>query len=123
MGRFAVLIQRLTGWDEVKVRLKLWRALVLAESSGLFAVILFVVLWVLAATSGCAHSQQLKSRPHQGRFNLSLEISRITAQMRRAGCFPKDVHVSYMNPTSYTVSVSGAYYERYDTNNVEGVKK
>lgn len=123
MGRFAVLIQRLTGWDEVKVRLKLWRALVLAESSGLFAVILFVVLWVLAATSGCAHDQQLKNRPYQGRLNLSLEISRITAQMRRAGCFPKDVHVSYMNPTSYTVSVSGAYYERYDTNNVEGVKK
>lgn len=123
MGRFAVLIQRLTGWDEVKVRLKLWRALVLAESSGLFAVILFVVLWLLAATSGCAHAPPQERREPQGRFNLSLEISRITSQMRRAGCFPKDVNVAYMNPTSYTVSVSGAYYERYDTNNVEGVKK
>lgn len=123
MGKFAVLMQKLTGWDEAKVRLKLWRALVLAECSGVYAVIVFVILWILAATSGCAYGPQLESRPHQGKFNLSLEISRITLQMRRAGCFPKDVHVSYMNPTSYTVSVSGAYYERYDTNNIEGVKK
>ena len=51
------------------------------------------------------------------------EISRITSQMRSAGCFPKDVHVSYTNPTSYTVQVSGPYYEKFDTNKLKGERK
>ena len=123
MGRFAVLIQRLTGWDEAKVQLKIWRTQIFIACTCFYAIALFILLWMIAAVSGCSYAGSPTIPAIHENREISVKISRITSQMRRSGCFPKDVNVSYMNPTSYTISVSGFYYERYDTNNVEGVIK
>ena len=122
MGRFTVLIRKLTGWDEIRFRLKIYRALMLAQCSGAFAIVLFIILWLLA-TTGCVSNDRCNECVVKTHFNLSEEISRITSQMRSAGCFPKDVHVSYTNPTSYSVQVSGPYYEKFDTNKLKGERK
>ena len=123
MGRLAVLIARWTDMDPIKVSIKLYQVLYLVQGSGIAAILIFAILWMLATCSGCATGHEAPALLIEKRFDLSEEISRITLKMRQAGCFPKDVHVSYTNPTSYTVQISGPYYEKFDTNKLKGKRK
>lgn len=93
------------------------------QGSGIAAILIFAILWMLATCSGCAAGHEAPALLIEKRFDLSEEISRITLKMRQAGCFPKDVHVSYTNPTSYTVQISGPYYEKFDMNKLKGERK
>ena len=100
--------------DMIKWQLRLLRAIHVLYCSGALAAILFVILWLLA-TTGCAsvrETQPVAAEPDAQPMALGEEIDRVTHEMRRAGCWAKDVSVSYTGPTTYVISVSGPYYEK-----------
>lgn len=105
-------------YDKIKWRIRLYRALNTLYCSGALALIVFVVLWLMVLMSGCASARDVCREPSavvEGR-SLSGDISHLMVEMERAGCWAKEVSVSYSGPTSYVISASGPYYTLRDKN-------
>ena len=113
-------------FDDWKWQRRIWRLKMTLYWACASGAGLAVVLWLVAATSGCTVGDVRREERIPAmctRKDLSVEISQIAAKMTRAGTWPDGVSVSFTNATNYSVSVTGKYYPALDTNNVREVVK
>ena len=83
----------------------------------IYAMILFAILWGIASFSGCANDVTTAPfAPPAHSEPLSLRLSAMMAEMREAGCWPMAFSIAYTNPTNYSISISGKYYDALDRN-------
>lgn len=89
-----------------------------ARVYALYAAILFAILWVIANCSGCASEvgAAFPATRAETKENLSLRLSTMMAEMRKAGCWPTAFSLTYSCPTNYSISISGKYYDALDLN-------
>ena len=108
---------------ELMFRLWWW-----ARVYALYAAILFAILWVIAnCCAGCASGRNDTGREEpvaaMADEPLSLRLSRMTEEMRKAGCWPMEFGLVWSNPTNYSISVSGKYYDALDRNRTNLVER
>ena len=94
----------------------------------LYAAILFAILWVIAnCCAGCASGRNDTGREEpvaaMADEPLSLRLSRMMEEMRKAGCWPMEFGLVWSNPTNYSISVSGKYYDALDRNRTNRVER
>lgn len=101
-----------------------------ARVYALYAAILFAILWVIAnCCFGCAslRSGTAREREHTTVAipdePLSMRLSRMMEEMRKAGCWPMEFGLVWSNPTNYSISVSGKYYDALDRNRTNLVER
>ncbi len=87
-----------------------------ARVYAIYAAILFAILWGIASFSGCANDAAAPAAQPVHHEALSLRLSAVMEEMREAGCWPMTFSVAYTNPTNYSISVSGKYYDALDRN-------
>lgn len=105
-------------YEKMKWMIRFYRALNTLYCSGALALIVFMVLWLMVMMSGCASGGTVRAEAASvpPARSLSSDITFLMVEMERAGCWAKDVSVSYAGPTSYVISASGPYYTRKDQN-------
>lgn len=113
--------------DREKIRELMFRAWWWARVYALYAAILFAILWAVAnCCSGCTSGRNGTGR--EGAVAaadepLSLRLSRMMEEMRKAGCWPMEFGLVWSNPTNYSISVSGKYYDALDRNRTNTVNR
>lgn len=101
--------------DEDRIRRLMFRLWWWARVYAIYAAILFTVLWAVAnCCCGCANSSAAPSARAAREELLSERLSAMMADMRRAGCWPTGYSLTYANPTNYSITVSGKYYDALD---------
>ena len=107
---------------ELMFRLWWW-----ARVYALYAAILFAILWVVAnCCAGCANespSAPKREADAVPAMLLSERLSGMMEEMRKAGCWPMEFGLVWSNPTNYSVSVSGKYYDAFDRNRTNFVNR
>ncbi len=116
--------------DREKIRELMFRIWWWARVYALYAAILFAILWVIAnCCSGCASPQKGTARERESPTvaipdePLSMRLSRMMEEMRKAGCWPMEFGLVWSNPTNYSISVSGKYYDALDQNRTNLVNR
>lgn len=111
-----------------KIHELMFRLLWWARVYALYALILFAILWAVAnCCSGCTSGRNDTGRDESvaavADVSLSLRLSRMMEEMRKAGCWPMEFGLVWSNPTNYSISVSGKYYDALDRNRTNLVER
>ena len=114
--------------DREKIHELMFRLWWWSRVYALYAAILFAILWVVAnCCAGCASGRNDTGRKETvatvADEPLSLRLSRMMEEMRKAGCWPMEFGLVWSNPTNYSVSVSGKYYDAFDRNRTNFVNR
>ena len=113
--------------DREKIHELMFRLWWWARVYALYAAILFAILWVVAnCCAGCANespSAPKREADAVPAMLLSERLSGMMEEMRRAGCWPMEFGLVWSNPTNYSISVSGKYYDALDRNRTNLVER
>ena len=113
--------------DREKIHELMFRLWWWARVYALYAAIVFAILWVVAnCCAGCANespSAPKREADAVPAMLLSERLSGMMEEMRRAGCWPMEFGLVWSNPTNYSISVSGKYYDALDRNRTNLVER